>query len=263
MKKVVYTLALDGYPNEMTDLTFPWIEAYAKKIGAAFYVIKERKFKDWPPTAEKLQIWELGKNVDWNIFIDADALINPELFDVTSCITKDFVLFTGQDMAAMRFRPNKYMLRDQRYLGACSWFVVSSDWTHDLWRPLEVEIEEAVKDIFPTNGERMCRVGDGSSGISAEKLIEDYILSNNIARFGLKHVTIEGFLKQRFGRMYDAYYWHQYTITIDQKIIQCLNVMKAWGLITPEVEKKYAPYLKKLAAMPVQEGGPLQPQRPC
>jgi hypothetical protein len=36
--------------------------------------------------------------------------------------------------------------------------------------------------------------------------------------------------------------------------------MKAWGLITPEIEQKYAPYLKKLAAMPVQEP---QPQRPC
>jgi hypothetical protein len=260
MKKVVYTLALDGYPDEMTDLTFPWIEHYAKKIGATFYVIRKRKFPDWPPTAEKLQIWELGKNVDWNIFIDADALISPELFDVTACMTKELVLFTGQDMAAMRFRPNKYMLRDGRYIGACSWFVASSDWTHDIWRPLDDDVRDVVQNIFPTNGERMCRVGDGSHGITSEKLIEDYILSSNIARFGLKHITIEGFLKQKYGRMYDAYYWHQYTITIDEKIIQCLNVMKEWGMLTPAIEEKFAPYLKKLAAQPI---GPPQPQRPC
>jgi len=260
MKKIVYTLALDGYPSEMTDLTFPWIEAYAKKIGATFFVIKDRKFPDWPPTAEKLQIWELGKNVDWNIFIDADALINPELFDVTACMTKELVLFTGQDMAAMRFRPNKYMLRDGRYIGACSWFVVSSDWTHDLWRPLDAEIADVVKNIFPTNQERICRIGDGTHGISPEKLIEDYILSSNIARFGLKHITVEGFLKQKFGRVYDAYYWHQYTITIDEKIIQCLNVMKAWGMITPAIEEKFGSYLVKLQAMPI---GVPTPQRPC
>jgi hypothetical protein len=265
MKKVVYTLALEGYPNEMTDLTFPWIEHYANKIGASFFVIKKQKFPDWPPTFEKHQIWQLGKNVDWNIFIDADALINPELFDVTAVVPKDTVVFTGQDMAAMRFRPNKYMLRDGRYIGACSWFVVSSDWTHDLWRPPTEDgatIEQLKKNIFPTNGERQCRVGDGSHGISAEKLIEDYTLSSNIARFGLKHTTIEGHIKQRFGRMYDAYYWHQYTITIDEKIIQCLNVMKAWGLVTPAIEEKFGSYIKKLEAQPLGQPGPQMPMRP-
>jgi hypothetical protein len=77
----------------------------------------------------------------------------------------------------------------------------------------------------------------------------------------LKHITIEGFLKQKFGRPYDAYYWHQYTITIDEKIVQCLNVMKAWGMITPAVEEKFAPYLKKLASQPIGPGP--QIQRPC
>src|SRR5512139_2841994 len=104
MKKVVYTLALDGYPSEMTVLTFPWIKRYAEKIGAEFQIIHERKNHAWPPTYEKTQIWELGKDNDWSVFIDADALINPELFDVTAVVPKDTVLFTGQDMANMRFR---------------------------------------------------------------------------------------------------------------------------------------------------------------
>jgi hypothetical protein len=255
-KKVVYTLALPGYPTQLTDLTFPWIKFYAAKIGADFHVINERKFPDWPPTAEKMQIWELGQNNDWNIFIDADAVINPELFDVTAVVPKDTVIFTGLDMAAMRFRPNKYTLRDGRYIGACTWFVVCSDWTIDLWRPPEQTPQEVIAEIFPTNGERMCRIGAGMNGIGPEKLIEDYICSQNIARFGLKHTTIEGHIKQRFGRMYDSYYWHQYTIFLDQKIIEALKIMTAWGMITPEVQTKYGPILQKIAQMPKQQQGP-------
>lgn len=246
----------------MTDLTFPWIEFYAKKIGADFQIIHERKFPDWPPTAEKLQIYEIGKENDWSVFIDADALINPELFDVTSVVPKDTVLFTGLDMAAMRFRPNKYALRDGRYIGACTWFVVCSDWTIDLWRPLDLSFEEVVKEIFPTNGERSCLIGDGSHGIGPDKLIEDYICSSNIARFGLKHLTIEGHVKPRFGRMYDSYYWHQYTMPVDQKIVKCLQVMEDWKLITPEIKVKYGDLLKKASMMRQQQQQPMPPQFP-
>ena len=268
-KKVIYTLALEGYPHELTDLTFPWQKHYADKIGADFEVITKRKFPDWPPTAEKLQLWELGQENDWTIFIDADALINPELFDVTALVPKDTVLFTGQDMAAMRFRPNRYTLRDARYIGACTWFVVCSDLTIDLWRPLDVSFDETVKEIFPTNGEVNCRIGDGTHGIGSDKLIEDYICSNNIARFGLKHATIEGFLKPKFGRMYDSYYWHQYTITLDEKVIQCLSVMNSWGLLSDrwgimpkETLKKYGDLIQKIRSQPPQPTGQPMMMRP-
>jgi hypothetical protein len=248
-KKVVYTLALKGYPNELTDLTFPWIKHYAKKIGAEFHVIEERKFPEWPPTAEKMQLYELGKNNDWTIFIDADAIINPELFDVTAVLNKDTVMFTGQDFNPMRSSPPSiYAKRDGRYLGACTWFVVCSDWTIDLWRPLDHQTrEEIIAAIWPTNGERMARIGDGDIGITSEKLIEDHICGENIARFGLKHTTLEGHIKPKFGRMYDAYYWHQYTMRIDNKIVEALKIMGAWGMITPEVAKKYASIIRKIA----------------
>ena len=248
MKKVLYTLALDGYPHEMTDLTFPWLKFYANKIGAEFQVIKERRFPDYPATYEKHQIFKLGQDNDWSVFIDADALINPELFDVTALCPRDTVLFTGQDMSAMRFRPNKYSLRDGRYIGACTWFVVCSDWTLDLWRPSDDPLEQIFKNIFPSNQERTCMVGDGSKHITPDKLIEDYTTSQNIARFGLKHLTIEGHLKQALGRPHDAYYWHQYTAPIDEKIIQCLGVMAQWGLLTKEISEKFGPLLQKLQA---------------
>jgi hypothetical protein len=274
MKKTVYTLALKGYPKEMTDLTFPWIRHWANKIGAKFSIIEDRKFPDWPATYEKHQIFELGRKDDWSIFIDADALINPDLFDFTETVYEDTVIYTGQDMAAMRFRPNKWTRRDKRFIGACTWFVACSRMCLDLWKPVDADLADAVDapeseelvtkirsgsfsqkdlkalasgEIFPTNAERNCRIGDGTTGILPEKLIEDYTTSNNIARFGLKHETIEGHIKQRYGRG-DSFYYHQYTFEIDIKIVRCLTAMRAWGLITPDIEQKYGDLLKKVAS---------------
>src|SRR5208282_5151787 len=159
-KKVVYTVIVDNYTPSLTMLTLPWLRHYASKIGADFHIISERKYIGWPPAYEKLQIYDLGKDVDWNIFIDADALINPDLFDITSMVPKDTVVFTGKDMSAMRFRPNKYMLRDGRYLGACNWFAVASNWCIDLWHPLDITLEEAKEEIFPICSEKLCGIID-------------------------------------------------------------------------------------------------------
>lgn len=250
-KKVVFSLAIKGYPPQMSDLTLPWIKHYAKKIGAEFMLIEERKHPEWPITAEKLQIWELGKGNDWNVFVDIDALINPELFDVTALCPRDHVMFTGQDMSAMREAPTPYRLRDGRYIGACTWFVVSSDWTHDLWFPPWLwpdhnTPQEWISEIFPTNAERMCRIGKGDNGITPEKLIEDHILGENIARFGLKHTTIEGHVKPTFGRR-DSFYHHMYTQIVDQKIMNTIGVMLNWGLLDDmELRKKYDLQIRKI-----------------
>jgi hypothetical protein len=85
IKKTIYTLNIDDYAPEICALTYPLIQAYARKIGADFQVIRERKFPDWPVVYEKLQIHELGQrdSNDWNIYIDSDTLINPEMFDIT------------------------------------------------------------------------------------------------------------------------------------------------------------------------------------
>jgi glycosyltransferase involved in cell wall biosynthesis len=283
-KKVVWTLALKGYPKEMTNLTFPWIREYARKINAEFRVIDERRLPLWPVTAEKMQIWDLGKENDWNVFIDADALISPELFDVTSMVAKDTVVYTGQDMSAMRFRPNLWTIRDARYLGACSWFWAISDqtidmirkpdkdWFHAIGKPESDKEEDLVRalvgEIFPTNGERTANIAMGGQPITPDKLIEDYIFSTNIGRYGLKHVTIEGHIKPRFGRadqmwwhpyaLRNGFYWHQYTMPIDQKVVTCLGVMEQWGMLTDEIRQEYAPYLKKLQSAQEDQARALQ-----
>src|SRR5271168_5376308 len=72
VKKTIYTLNVGGYAPEICALTYPLLQAYARKIGADFHVIRDRKFPDWPVVYEKLQIHVLGKEHgdDWNIYID-------------------------------------------------------------------------------------------------------------------------------------------------------------------------------------------------
>lgn len=184
MRKTLYTLNIGNYAPLITQLTFPLMKRYAEKIGAEFVEITERKFPEWPVVYEKMQIYELGKDNDWNIYVDADAVIHPDMFDPTNHIHKDTVMHNGRDMAGNRWRYDRFFRRDARHIGSCNWFTIASDWCIDLWRPLEIPFEEAVKNIYPVRGE--CLTGLIEPG----HLIDDYTLSRNIAQFGFKFDTV-------------------------------------------------------------------------
>jgi len=211
MKKTIFTLNVDNYAPSITALTYPLIKRYAHKIGAEFYIIRERKHPKRPPVFEKMQIYDLGKEMgnDWNIYIDSDALIHPDLFDVTEFITKDFVLHTGNDLAGNRWRYDNYFRRDGRHIGSCNWFTVASNWCLDLWHPLDIPYEEALENIFPIQNEL-------NTVITRDHLIDDYLLSRNIARFGLKFTTMYDLAAKHKDN--GSYFWHQYTHTIGEKI---------------------------------------------
>jgi hypothetical protein len=81
MKKVLVTLDIN-YPKEITNITFPHMEKYAKNIGAEFLILKERKYPDLPITYEKFQLYDV--DADYIIFLDADALIDPNSFDFST-----------------------------------------------------------------------------------------------------------------------------------------------------------------------------------
>jgi hypothetical protein len=122
MKKCVWTLNVDGYASEITKLTYPLLEGWANKIGADFRIITKRNWPSYPPVYEKLQIHTLGKDYDWNIYVDSDALIHPDFFDPTEHIKKDTVLHNGCDMAGVRWRYDDIFRRDGRHIGSCNWF---------------------------------------------------------------------------------------------------------------------------------------------
>lgn len=221
-RKTIYTLNVDNYAPDVCKLTYPYIEKYAKKIGASFEVISERRFPDFPVVYEKLQIKELGKGNDWNIYIDSDALVHPETIDFTQLISKDTVLHNGSDMGMVRWKYDEYFLRDGRNIGSCNWFTIASDWCLDLWTPLDISLEEAISNINPT-------VEELNTVVTPEHLIDDYTLSRNIARFGFKFDTVID-LSKRVGLPDANFFFHVYTVSVAEKVKQMKKVLKKWGI---------------------------------
>jgi hypothetical protein len=235
MKKVVYTLQVDGYSPEITEITLPLLEAYAKKIGAEFVVINKRKFPLWPIPCEKFQIAELAERnqADWHIFFDADSLIHPDMFDVTAVVGKGVTLSVGTDFSPARFEPDKYFHRDGRWIGKGNWCMVGSDWVaQDLWRlPTDLTAKEIAAKIHPTAEERLF-------GVTPEHLVDDYIVSRNIARFGLKHMLVPDICRD-VGASWQVY--HHYLKTIEQKVMEMRQALTLWGISAytipkPEIE---------------------------
>jgi hypothetical protein len=223
MRKTIYTLNVGDYAPAIRRLTYPLLQYYAQKIGAEFFEITERRFPEWPITTEKLQIHELAKlhGNDWNIFFDADALVHPETIDFTNMLSKDVVLHHGADMAAVRWRYDPVFLRDGRNIGSCNWCTMASDWCLDLWRmPDDLTPAEAVANIFPT-------VNELTTIITPDHLVDDYLLSRNIARFGLHFTTIMELLEKSTLKG-SAFFWHTYTDTIEKKVQAMLRVLVEW-----------------------------------
>ena len=238
LKKTVFTLNVDNYAPEITELTYPLLRRYAQKIGADFHMITERKFPGFPPVYEKLQIHKLGQKMknDWNIYVDSDALIHPDFFDVTEFLTKDTVCHNGSDMANNRWRYDKYFRRDGRNIGSCNWLTIASDWCLDLWQPLEIPFEEALENIFPIQNEL-------NTVVTKEHLIDDYTLSRNIARFGLKFKTIAQIMNDiRDG---GTYLWHQYTIPVPDKVKDMRRILANWCISeykNPAIDDPFTSY---------------------
>jgi hypothetical protein len=173
MKKCVHVVMIgDHYLAELRKLTLPTIERYAKKIGAHLNIIDVRKFSAFPITYEKFQIYEMGKSYDWNICIDLDTIIHPELYDVTTQYSKDTVSFNFAYRADTQLILDKYFMRDGRNIGVATNFVVTSDWTHDFWEPLDISADEVKKYVIKP------------------RFIDEFCASRNLAKYGLKYAGV-------------------------------------------------------------------------
>lgn len=227
MKKTLYTLCVNNYAPEIQALTFPLLKHYAAKINADFQVITERKYPEMPVTFEKFQVGEMAleRGDDWAIFFDADTLIDPEMFDITNHIPMDTVFHNGKDFNGIRWTWDNYMRRDGRGIGSCTWCVGASAWTvEDLWMKPTIPLNEILGNIHITVGEH------NSGNCHTEHLIDDYLLSRNIARFGLGFKTISEVcwdlgVRGPNGTQISPWLWHLYTIPNDVKVKRMLGVL--------------------------------------
>ena len=223
LRKTLYTLNVDNYAPRICEVTYPLLKRYAEKIGAEFFVITERKSPTLPPVIEKLQIYDLARERgdDWICFFDSDALVHPDMPDVTEICPFDSIMHNATDYASCRFTYDDYFRRDGRHIGSGNWFTVASRWCLDLWHPLEdLTFEEAVARIKPTALER-------NADIKPSHLIDDFILSRNIARYGLKAISFRKIVAE-LGQLDSAYLWHQYLLTEEQKLAGMKQVLQLW-----------------------------------
>lgn len=223
LRKTLYTLRVDNYAPEICELTHPLLKRYAAKIGAEFFVIDKRKSPKLPPVYEKLQIYDIARERkdDWILFFDSDAVVHPDMPDVTEVLSMDTVLHNGIDFAACRYEYDDYFRRDGRHISSCNWFAVASKWCLDLWKPLDdLTFDEAVSRIKPT-------VLENAVGITREHLIDDFILSRNIAKYGLKVKTFRELLAP-LGLHDSMFLWHQYTMPVSEKLVLIKKVLSTW-----------------------------------
>jgi hypothetical protein len=184
MKKAVWVLNIDNYRPDITKHTLPNIRAYADKIGADFHIITDRKFPAYPVFYEKLQVWDLGQEYDWNILIDADLLISNQMPDLTQIASKepDTVLSYQQFNIANYFKPNdvfKKLPVSQKTDGTgvaivspSANLVVTSKATHILYKPLSLTPEEIRLNITNPN------------------MVDEYAMATNLAENNLKTKTL-------------------------------------------------------------------------
>jgi hypothetical protein len=141
--------------------------------------------------------------------------------DVTEICPFDTVMHNATDYASCRFVYDDYFRRDGRHIGSGNWFTVASRWCLDLWHPLEdLTFEQAVARIKPTFAE-------GRAHIRPDHLIDDFILSRNIARYGLKAISFRDVVA-RLGQLDTAYLWHQYLMTTEEKLAGMETVLNVW-----------------------------------
>jgi len=217
VKKVIFTLNVNGYSPEITEITFPLFRYYARKIGAEFRVITERKWPEWPVVCEKLQIRELAEDADWVIFFDADTFVNPECIDVTCFLDDETCAHNGQDFANMRHRYDEVQVKDGRNIGTCGWLTVAPRKCFGLWDPPDMPMKEIIERCTPS-------LGEAHFGITAEHLTDDFIMSRNLARHGYKHVCFMELLP-KLGFDKGSFFWHAYTIPIEEKVRQMKEVL--------------------------------------
>lgn len=221
LRKTLFTLNVGNYAPEITELTYPFLKRYAEKIGANFVIIDKRQFPEWPLLYEKLQIYELGKDNDWNIYVDSDCLIHPDLFDITEMIPENTVLNYGVDFANIRFKYDDYFRRDGRHIGSGNFLTVASHLCREVWEPLtDMTKEEAMKNIKIAHFEELTGHEQGYN-------IDDYVISRNIAKYGLKFKTFLALLNE-IGRPNDEYFAHNHSIPEKEKVNFLKQTLSNW-----------------------------------
>jgi len=173
-KKCVHIIQRPHVSENLCAITVPLIKAYAERVGADVNVIGgTRAFPDYPPTYERMQIFAAGRPYNWNICVDTDMLLGPTLPDATTRVPRHAFGIIMNYSASLSFSvDNRFFGRDGRDIVPVEAFLITSDWTHDLWEPLKGSAVTNMAAVFN------------------EYQIAEYALAFNMAKYGLKCVGV-------------------------------------------------------------------------
>lgn len=108
--RAIVTLGDDTF-QPITDQTFPFIEKYAKRHGANFIALRDRKYPDVNICYEKFRLEEFLASYDRVLYVDGDVLIRPDAPDIFTLVPQE--QFAAMDEAAhIRFW-SEGRIRDQ------------------------------------------------------------------------------------------------------------------------------------------------------
>ena len=192
----------------MWSVTGPMIKRYADRIGADFNIITERKYPEWNILYEKLQVHKFGLGYDWNMLLDVDIMVHPRFPDFTTMCHPYHVGFNDNFHASEFFdtERNIYFMRDGRNVGIATNAVITCKHTHDLWRPLDYTASEAKSFL-----------------LHKKSHVDEFALSENLARFGLKYNGITWEDWQRY------YLVHLGTgVSLQATMDQMRSVLEMW-----------------------------------
>ena len=188
MRKLIHVVNINDFFPELFALTYPTIRSYAERNGYIINMITERKFPDYPINYEKMQVYEDGKNAEVNILCDADMLIHPQFPDVITFLNRQSVAFNDNYNISWKYHVDRipYFMRDGRDIGISTNFVVTSDWTHDLWEPLPFG-----KDFLETLAKKEATEGvNDPQARGWGHYADEFALSFNLAKYGLKYTGV-------------------------------------------------------------------------
>lgn len=200
MKKLLVTLNINDHDKEITELTFPHMREYAKNIGADFHIIKERKFLNYPVMLEKFQIYEISKDYDWIIYLDADCLINPNSVDLTTLVEEDRVLIAKYTSPTHHFYPENIEGKYNLSYYAPFFFLVFHNKNRDCVKPYKNA--ERYRDYINLNSSHpemiqyMKTKSDIIDGDIKISMLDEFFLTLNLHKYNIKTASLqEDFLR--------------------------------------------------------------------
>lgn len=195
MKKLLVTLNIGDYDRDITSLTFPHMEQYAKNIGADFHIITERKFPDFPLMLEEFQMHEFSETYDWIIFLDGDCLINPRAVDLTTLIEEDRVIIAKYNPPSHHFHPENIEGKYNFKYYAPFFFLVFHKNSRNCVKPYENPYDYYGHINLDSTDPEMETYIEIRTHLTEKEikdtLIDEFLLTLNLHRYNIKTASLQ------------------------------------------------------------------------